>query len=171
MLSNRQHNNSSKEGADTAPPPLPTPQGMKRIWRVDWGRQEATSIITTQMTAARRSAASAARLGSIYPSFLNGYQGILPFIAQLKWLLCCMYHRYLVKYISSSSTERSRTYPRVPNEIDEKLILFWKFFPPTFFSPNKQNNLSYISFFSPNKFQKNSKLLFFGTTIVFGTLK
>ena len=39
-------------------------------------------------------------------------------------MVIVLYHRYLVKYISSSSTERSRTYSRVPNKTDRELFFF-----------------------------------------------
>ena len=67
-------------------------------------------------------------------ALLNGYRGILPFIAQLKWLLCCTIDIFLLKYISSSSTERSRTYSKVPNKTLKSLSFFGSSSPIHFFT-------------------------------------
>ena len=84
-MSNRQHNNSSKEGADADATTFADAARYEADMESRLG--EAGSDLHHHNTN-DGGAAYAARLGSIYPSLLNGYRGILPFIAQLKWLLC-----------------------------------------------------------------------------------
>ena len=49
---------------------------------------------------------------------------------------------YLLTYFIKERIFPQNFHYRVPNKTNRKLILFWKFFPPTlFFSPNEQKNV------------------------------
>ena len=64
---------------------------------------------------------------------------------------------YVLTYLLLIKSSKSN-YSIVPNKTDGNLILFRKFFPPTLFSPNKQNKSSYIFLFFKRQISK--KFLF-----------
>ena len=86
-MSNRQHNNSSKEGAGADATAFADAAAR---YEADMESRlgEAGSDLhhhNTNDGGAAQCGVCGAAAGSIYPSLLNGYRGILPFIAQLKW--------------------------------------------------------------------------------------
>ena len=83
------------------------------------------------------------RLGSIYPSLLNGYRGILPFIAQLKWLLSCTIDILLSTLLLLQRRGHVLTLEFRIKQMKSFSVL--------------EVHPSYI-FFSPNKFQTSSNL-------------